>query len=345
MNTFGKNFRVTTFGESHGVALGAIVDGCPAGLPLTVQDIQHDLTRRKPGQSRVSTPRNESDQAEILSGVFEDKTIGTPIAIIVRNKDQKSKDYEEMKNIFRPGHADQTWFNKYKHRDYRGGGRQSGRETLSRVIGGAIAKKLLSHICNTKIIASTVQIGNICAKKFDEKEIEKNIMRCGDPQAAQKMEELVIKTKKEHDSLGGKVEIRIISPPKMCGTPVFGKIEAELAKAMLSIGTTRTFQYGEGIRVASRLGSEQNPIHEGISGGITTGDDIILQVTIKPPPTIAQEQKMNTSNDEQIIYSVKGRHDPVIAPRFVPVAESMAAIVFADALLSPPDRIDQIFRK
>lgn len=345
MNTFGEHFRVTTFGESHGVALGAIIDGCPARLPLSQEDIAAELKRRRPGQNHVSTPRNEGDIPEILSGIFEGKTVGTPIAVIVKNADQKSKDYEAMRNIFRPGHADESWHKKYGHRDHRGGGRQSGRETLGRVIGGAVAKKLLSHTNNTKIIGHVIQVCDIKAERFDENEIEKNLMRCADADAAKKMETLVLDTKKKHDSLGAMVEVIIKNPPPICGSPVFGKIEAELARGILSIGTTRSFEYGEGIQVASRTGSEQNPIREGISGGIATGEDIRICIAIKPTPTIAQTQKMKTADDSEIEYAVHGRHDPIIAPRFVPVAEAMIAIVLADALLAPPDRVNQVFRK
>jgi chorismate synthase len=345
MNTFGKYFRVTTFGESHGNALGAVIDGCPAGLPLVQQDIAEELTRRRPGQSNVSTPRNEKDTPQILSGIFEEKTIGTPIAVMVQNADQKSKDYEAMRNIFRPGHADETWHKKYHHRDFRGGGRQSGRETLGRVIGGAVAKKLLNHTCKTKIIGHVLSVHTLHAQVFDENEIEKNPLRCADKEVAKKMEVLVEKAKKEHDSLGAMVEVQIVNPPPLCGSPVFGKIEAELAQAIMSIGTTRSFEYGEGIAVCKRYGSEQNPFREGISGGITTGEEIRIRIAIKPTPTIAQTQKMKTADDSEIEYAVHGRHDPIIAPRFVPVAEAMIALALADALLAPPDRVDQIFRK
>jgi chorismate synthase len=344
MNTFGKYFRVTTFGESHGKALGAIIDGCPAGLSLSKEDFSRELIRRRPGQSNISSPRNEQDVPEVLSGIFEGKTLGTPIAVIVQNTDKKSKDYTGIKDIFRPGHADEVWHKKYGHRDYRGGGRQSGRETLGRCIGGAAAKKLLSEICDTKIIGHVVQIGDITAHEFHEKSIEKNPVRCADMQAAKKMEALIQQTKSQHDSLGGMVEIYITNAPKMCGTPVFGKIEAEFAKALLSIGTTRSFEYGEGMSVAFRQGSQQNPIREGISGGITTGEEIRIRVAVKPPPTIAKKQIMTTAENTQVTYSVHGRHDPVIAPRFVPVAESMVAIVLADALLAPASKIDHIFQ-
>jgi chorismate synthase len=345
MNTFGRNFRVTTFGESHGVALGAIIDGCPAGLALTGEEIAAELSRRRPGQSKVSTPRNESDTPEILSGIFEGKTLGTPIAVVVYNKDHQSKDYGNIKETFRPGHADEVWFKKYGHRDYRGGGRQSGRETLSRVIGGAIAKKLLFSCANTNVFGHVKQIGNVIANDFDADEIENNIVRCADKKAAKQMEELIMTTRQNQDSLGGVVEVIIQNPPAMLGSPVFGKIEADFAKAFLSIGTTRSFEYGAGKTVAERLGSEQNKIIEGISGGIATGDTIRLQVAIKAPPTIAQKQQMKTADGKTVEQAVGGRHDPTIAPRFVPVAEAMVALVLADALLAPPDTIDQVIRR
>lgn len=344
MNTFGTHFRITTFGESHGIALGVVIDGCPAGLPISAEEIAAELGRRRPGQSAVTTPRDEKDTPEILSGIFEGKTLGTPIAIVVRNEDQHSKDYGKMREIFRPGHSDEVWHEKYGLRDFRGGGRQSGRETIGRVIGGAIAKKLMTEVSGTQITASVVQIGNIVAEKYDAAEIEKNIVRCGDKIAAEKMIAEIEKARQEHDSLGALVEIRITNPPKNLGNPVFGKIEAELAKALLSIGTTRSFEYGEGMKVASRRGSEQNPFREGISGGITTGEEIRLRVALKPTPTIAQSQKMRTAKGEEVDFTVHGRHDPCIAPRFVPVAEAMVALVLADFVLAPPDRMEQIFR-
>lgn len=344
MNTFGTYFRLTTFGESHGKALGAVINGCPAGLSLSEEEIALELARRRPGQSDMATPRNESDTPEILSGIFEGKTIGTPIAVLVRNTDQHSKDYSALKEVFRPGHADEVWSQKYGHRDHRGGGRQSGRETLSRVIGGAIAKKLLQTVTQTEIFAHVVQLGNIHAERFEKEEIEKNPLRCADPLVAKQMEELVRKTKKEGDSLGALVEIVVENPPKLCGSPVFGKIEAELAKALLSVGTTRSFEFGEGISVAGRFGSEQNPKREGISGGITTGETIRIRVAIKPPPSIGKQQEMKRLEGGTVQTSVTGRHDPTIAPRFVPVAESMVALVLADALLAPPERIDLLFR-
>lgn len=346
MNTFGKNFRVTTFGESHGVALGAIIDGCPAGLPLGEEEIQAELNRRKPGQSAMATPRKEKDQVEILSGVFEGKTIGTPIACVVRNQDQKSKDYEFLRTTFRPGHADEMWHYKYGHRDHRGGGRSSGRETLARVIGGAIAKKIL-YACNkTKIVAHVSSLAGISysPENFDREEIEKNPVRCGDPIAAQKMIEAVMEAKKNSESVGGEITIQIINPPQYLGNPVFGKIEGELARAIMSCGATRSFEYGIGMEAKDQKGSIQNQRKEGISGGLTTGSDITLKISVKPTPSISQKQVANTTEGSINDFIVGGRHDPTIPPRLAPVLESMSALVLADALLAPVDRMDQIFR-
>ncbi len=339
MNTFGKNFRVTSFGESHGTALGAVIDGCPAGLKLKLTDIQKELDRRKPGQSKITTPRKEKDQAEILSGIFEDKTLGTPIAIIVRNKDAKSKDYKKLKNIFRPGHADQIWEEKYGHRDYRGGGRSSGRETIGRVIGGAIAKKLLGK---TKIIAHTEVVGNIFAEKFNIKEIEKNPLRCADKNKAKEMMEAIKQAQKEKDSLGGIVRIEIINPPKYLGEPVFEKLQARLAEALLSIGAVRSFEFGSGLCVADMKGSEQNLEKEGISGGISTGNNISIAIAVKPTPSIAQKQQALNNKGKKVDIEIKGRHDPVIIPRLIPVAEAMCAMVLADLLLEPPSFVSQL---
>jgi len=242
VNTFGHNLRLTTFGESHGVALGAVIDGCPSELELNETDFQTELDRRKPGQSKITTQRKEADQCEILSGVFEGKTTGSPICIIVRNQDQRSKDYNDLKTVFRPGHADQTWFDKWEHRDYRGGGRQSGRETIGRVLGGVVAKKLLNATHKTEIYAHVTQIGKVKADVFDKTQIEQNIVRCADATAAEAMIAAIETAKKNHDSLGAVVEIIIKNPPKNLGQPVFGKVEAHLAQALISIGTVRSFE-------------------------------------------------------------------------------------------------------
>lgn len=345
MNSFGQHFRVTTFGESHGVALGAVIDGCPAGLSFSAEEFQAELNRRRPGQSGVSSPRKELDQVEVLSGIFEGKTLGTPIACIVRNDDQVSKDYEALRTVFRPGHADEVWYGKYGHRDHRGGGRSSGRETIGRVLGGALAKKILFAVGKTKIFGHVSELGGVCAnpEHFDREEIEKNPVRCADAIAAKKMVEAVFSAKRASDSLGGEIEIYITNPPKNLGSPVFGKIEGELARAFLSCGAVRSFEFGSGKRAKEKKGSEQNLLREGISGGITTGNEIVLRVSVKPTPSISRAQMVRSTEGEKEGFVIGGRHDPSIPPRLVPVLEAMAAMVLVDALLAPPDRMEQIF--
>jgi len=331
MNTFGKNFRLTTFGESHGKALGAIIDGCPSGLDLSEKDIQKELDRRKPGQSAVTTARKEKDQAQILSGVFDGKTLGTPISVIILNTDQRSRDYSLIKNIFRPGHADEMWTSKFGINDYRGGGRSSGRETVSRVIGGAIAKKILPK--NTQVIGHTIQIYDIKAKNFEAKEIEKNLVRSADPEAAKKMEKLILDFKEKKDSVGGKVEIKIKNCPKNIGEPVFGKLKAKLADAMFSLGGVFVVEILPGMDFAEMTGSEANKISTGISGGIATGEEIIIRCAVKPTPSIGKEQKMKNRDGKIKKIKIEGRHDPCIIPRLIPVAESMVWMVLADLYL------------
>lgn len=345
-NTFGKMFKVTTFGESHGTALGVIIDGCPAKMALSVADIQKELDRRRPGQSRVTTQRMEGDKAEILSGVFEGKTIGTPIAIVVYNKDQRSKDYEELKDIFRPGSADFTYHSKYGIRDYRGGGRASGRETLGRVAAGAIAKKVLSYR-KTRIIAHTKEVYGIKAKTFDESLIEKNPVRCADPKAALLMEKKIAEIAQQGDSVGGIVEIIVKNPPYNAGEPVFDKLGADLAKALMSIGAVKGVEIGDGFNVANLMGSENNDVlyddgkklrHKtnhagGIEGGIANGADIILRIAIKPTPSISKEQAAMDLTGVARKVRIEGRHDPCICPRIVPVAEAMVALVLVDHML------------
>ncbi|MCL2175407.1 MAG: chorismate synthase [Treponema sp.] len=312
-NTFGEIFRVTTFGESHGIAMGCVIDGCPAGLEITLNDIQKELDRRKPGKEHGS--RDEDDKPEILSGVFENKTLGTPIAIIVRNTNQNSRDYEEIKNIYRPGHADFTWDAKYGFRDYRGGGRSSGRETLCRVAAGAVAKKFL-ELNNIKIEA-------------------KAIINCD-----------IEKIKKEGDSAGGIVECRVTGIPAGLGEPVFDKLDARLASAVLSIGACKGIEFGAGFSVAQLKGSENNdyPVDSGsgrfstnnsggILGGISNGQEIFFRAAFKPTPSISKPQKAYNKNGSIKEIEIKGRHDFCIVPRVVPVVESMTALVLADFLL------------
>lgn len=345
-NTFGTLFRVTTFGESHGTALGCVIDGCPPKIPLTEADIQHELDRRRPGQSAVTTGRQEADRVKILSGVFENKTLGTPIAMIVFNTDARSVDYEKFKSVFRPGHADFTWEAKYGFRDYRGGGRSSGRETVSRVMAGAVAKKILTFK-KIRIFAYASQIGPICGKKVDFNFIEKNSVRAADPLAAKKMESYILKAKEEGDSVGGIVEIVVKGVPLGLGEPVFDKLNADLAKAIVSIPTVKGIEFGSGFGVALKKGSEQNDPFAvrlgkitlskndagGISGGISTGEDLIMRIAVKPPSSISKTQKTVTKDKKKVDIQVTGRHDPCIIPRFIPVAESMVALVLVDHLL------------
>lgn len=358
MNTFGKLFAVTTFGESHGVGLGCVIDGCPPGIKITKADIQRELDRRKPGQSEMTTARKEADEVEILSGIFEDTTLGTPIALLVRNTDQRSKDYSAIKDIFRPGHADFTWQMKYGVRDYRGGGRSSGRETVARVMAGAVAKKILAH-AGVSIVCYAQQVGPIVGEVVDVASIEKNTVRAADPQKAVEMEAFVLKAKEAGDSVGGVVAIEVRGCPIGLGEPVFDKINADLAKALVSIPTVKGIEFGAGFGVATKFGSENNDLFiakknteiqnagnfaeakivmskndaGGISGGITNGEVIMMRVAVKPPSSISKEQKTVDKDGNPVDLSVQGRHDPCIIPRFIPVAESMVALVLADHLL------------
>lgn len=345
-NSFGQIFRITTFGESHGPAIGVIVDGVPANLPLTESDIQFELDRRKPGQSKVSTHRREPDRAEILSGVFEGRTTGTPVAMLIRNEDQRSKDYEEIKNLLRPGHADYTYLMKYGLRDYRGGGRASGRETACRVAAGAIAKKILR---DQKIhtVAYTLAVGGIYAQKRDYAVIEKNIVRAPDLEAAQLMIEKIEEVRKNCDSIGGIVEAVVHGCPPGLGDPIYEKLSARLAYALLSIGAVRGIEFGAGFEAARMLGSRHNDRFYmdgkkvrtrtnhagGILGGISNGEDIVLRVAVKPTSSIAQEQPTLSVDLKDAAIEVKGRHDPCICPRIVPVVEAMIALTLVDCLL------------
>ncbi len=345
-NTFGIIFRVTTYGESHGAAIGAVVDGCPPGIKLDDSMIQRELDRRKPGQSEVSTRRSEADKVEILSGVFEGKTTGTPVALLIRNRDADPKAYEHLRNVFRPGHADFTYFKKYGIRDHRGGGRASGRETAARVAAGAIAKQVLRGL-GVSIRAATVQAGKIRAEKFDEKVIEKNPMRCPDPRAAERMLRLVRKARDEGDSIGGVVEVRAKGVPAGLGEPVFAKLDAELAGALMGIGAVKGVEVGDGFEVGTRTGSENaDPFIKrgkkirtrhnragGILGGISTGEDIIIRAAVKPTSSIPKVQTTLDKAGRKIKVKVKGRHDPCICPRLVPVAEAMVALVLCDQVL------------
>lgn len=350
-NTIGTLFRITTWGESHGEALGVVIDGCPPGILLNEKDIQTEVDRRRPQDDRISTPRKESDTVHILSGVFEGKTTGMPISIVVWNENQRSKDYAALKDIFRPGHADFTYAEKYGYRDYRGGGRSSGRETICRVMAGAVAKKILT-LSGTHIYGFTTQIGDITAKKRnlsapDIKEIEKNAIRCADPSTAKKMISLVERIRNEGDSIGGCIRIHIARPPKNLGEPVFDKIQADIGKALFSIQAVKGVSFGEGFNVATMKGSENNDVFAsskgklhpktnhagGLLGGITTGEDIVIDMAIKPASSIGKTQKTATQKGKTMNLSIEGRHDACIVPRVIPVAESMVAITLVDHLL------------
>jgi chorismate synthase len=347
-NSLGKYFRITTFGESHGTAVGVLIDGVSPNLPISVSEIQKELDRRRPGQSPVTTTRAESDRVQILSGIFRNKTLGTPICLLVWNNDQNPDAYKKIKDLFRPGHAGFTYLAKYGIQDYRGGGRSSGRETAGRVAAGAIAKAILARR-GIKIIAYTKEVGSISAKTFDYDQIENNPVRCPDPEAARKMLNKILRVKKEGDSLGGIVEAVVLNCPAGLGDPVFDKLEADLAKALLSIPAVKGFEIGSGFSAARMKGSEHNDEFYldrklrkirtrtnhagGILGGISNGEDIILRVAVKPPSSIPKSQTTTDIHGHKRSISVEGRHDPCLCPRVVPVVESMIALVLADHLL------------
>jgi chorismate synthase len=352
-NTFGKLFRITTWGESHGRAVGVVVDGCPAGLPLSSEDVQKELDRRRPGQSTVSTQRKEEDRVEILSGIFEEKTTGTPISMIVWNKDAASGTYDALKNMPRPGHADYTYQAKYGIRDHRGGGRASARETVGRVAAGAIAKKLLSQD-GIEMAGYVTELGGIKATISTSdltilgSNAESNPIRCPDQGAASQMLELLERVKLGGDSLGGMVEIVAEGVPAGLGEPVFDKLDADLAKALMSIGAVKSVEIGAGLESARMRGSQMNDpltLQEGrvefesnnaggILGGISTGAPIICRIAVKPTPSISRKQRtVDLLANRPAEIEIKGRHDPAIPPRIVPVAEAMVALVLADHLL------------
>lgn len=349
-NIFGQLFRITTFGESHGAAIGVVIDGCPSGIEIDLEQIQHELNRRKPGQSNITSARKESDEFEILSGIFEGKTLGTPIGILIRNEDQKSIDYDYLKDTYRPSHADYTYEQKYGIRDYRGGGRSSARETVARVAAGAIAKQILASK-GIVINAFVNQVGNIKLEKhyseLNFQNIEKNIVRCPDETTAQQMIQAIEEVKKQGDTLGGTIQCVIQNTPVGLGEPVFDKLHAVLAHAMLSINAAHGFEYGSGFAGASKKGSENNDEWEnvdgkirtktnhagGILGGISTGEDIYFNVAFKPIATILKQQQSINSKGEEITLQNEGRHDPCVLPRAVPIVEAMAALVLVDFLL------------
>ncbi len=320
-NSFGTLVRITTFGESHGLSLGVVIDGCPADIALEEADFLPELARRRPGQSAVTTARKEADAPTILSGVFEGKTTGMPITVTVQNTNHQSKDYEKLRTEFRVGHADAAFSAKYGHRDHRGGGRQSGRETVARVIAGVVARKILPK--SVKITGSTIKIGPIEAVTYKADQIEKNPVRCADPVAAKKMVEYILNLKAEGDSTGGLIQIRIMHPPKNLGDPVFAKLKSRLADAVMTVGAVTGFSYGAGFETAEMRGSEYTANPEnfgGMLGGISTGETIILTISVKPSSSIGQVAK-------------EGRHDPCIVPRVIPVVEAMVALALADCYL------------
>lgn len=337
---------MSTWGESHGPAVGAVIDGCPAGLALSEKDIQKELDRRRTGQSKVSTARKEKDRAAILSGVFKGKTTGVPISILVENQDIDSSAYEKIKDLFRPGHADFTYHAKYGFRDYRGGGRSSGRETVGRVAAGAVAKKLLA-LHGMEVFGYSIQIHDVRMKKFDRREIERNDVRCPDKRAAELMAERIMGFKAKGDSVGGVIEIRATGVPAGLGEPVFDKLDADLAKAIMSLGSVKGVEIGAGFSAAEMLGSENNdpfiskggvPALEsnnsgGILGGISTGAEIVIRAAVKPTPSISLAQRTVDVKGREREIRVGGRHDPCICPRIIPVAESMAAMTIADHFL------------
>ena len=342
-NSFGNSFIVTTFGESHGVALGCVIDGCPPGLGLCEEDIQKELDKRKPGSSKYTTQRKEDDEVEILSGVFEGKTTGTPIGLLIRNKDQKSKDYDDLKEVFRPSHADYVYSKKYGFRDHRGGGRSSARETAMRVAAGAVAKKYLADHLNIKVTGYLSQIGSLKIKSIDLSEINNNPFFCPDKDILKDIENLIDQLRKEGDSIGAKIEVVVSNLPVGLGEPVFDKLEADLAKGLMSINAVKGFEVGKGFDLVVAKGSESRDEMSpdgylsnnsgGISGGISTGQDINVSIALKPTSSINKEgQTINSSGESQQIQ-VKGRHDPCVGVRATPIAEAMTALVIMDHFL------------
>ncbi len=351
-STFGTLFRITTFGESHGGAVGVTIDGCPPRLEIDADEIQFELNRRRPGQSKITTPRREADTCEIVSGVFEGRTLGTPIAILVRNKDPRPQDYEEMRLKYRPSHADAVYDAKYGIRNWQGGGRASARETIGRVAAGAIAKKILRQVAGVEIVAYVKRIQHLEAMIDPEsvtlEQVESNIVRCPDAECAERMIDLIDRARREQDSLGGVVECAARRVPRGLGEPVFDKLEADLAKAVLSLPATKGFEIGSGFAGVLLTGREHNDefiVDEagevrtatnrsgGVQGGISNGETIVLRAAFKPTATIGQRQNTVTSAGEPTTLAAKGRHDPCVLPRAVPMVEAMVALVLCDHLL------------
>lgn len=351
-NTFGKLLKLTTFGESHGTAIGGIIEGCPSGITLDFNKIALEMARRKPGQSKIVSQRKEADNVEFLSGIFEGKTTGTPIGFIIPNENHKTEDYSHLKDTYRPSHADYVYEKKYGIHDYRGGGRSSARETTCRVVGGAVAKQIIPDITINAFVSS---VGNIFIDKpyqdLDFSLIESNDVRCPDNESAAKMEQLITQVKKEGDTVGGTITCVIQNVPIGLGEPVFDKLHAELGKAMLSINAVKGFEFGSGFCGATMTGSQHNDLYNedgttktnlsgGIQGGISNGMDIYFRVAFKPVATLLQKQEVLSNHGEIIEQQGKGRHDPCVLPRAVPIVEAMAALVIADYLLL--DKISKI---
>ncbi|NRA33364.1 MAG: chorismate synthase [Polyangiaceae bacterium] len=362
-NSFGQAFRITTAGESHGPGNVVIIDGCPPGIPLSPADLSVDLERRRPGQSKIVTQRQESDEAEILAGVFEGRTTGTSIAILIRNEDQRSRDYSDIKDKYRPGHADYTYDQKFGFRDYRGGGRASARETTARVAAGVVAKKLINSVCGGSVVGYVKQVGNIVATIDDPAAVtldqvetlpdgEPNIVRCPDVVAAAEMIDLIKEVRKSQDSIGGSAEIVASGIPAGIGEPVFDKLKADLAKALFSLPAVLGVEYGIGFGCVTARGSENNDVfvsetgpdgkpqvrtvtnrHGGMLGGISSGMPIVLRAAVKPTSSLSVEQDTVDSDGNKTTIRTKGRHDPCLLPRFIPMAEAMVAIVLADHIL------------
>jgi chorismate synthase len=341
-NSFGEIFRITTFGESHGEGVGVVIDGCPPRISLSLEDFREDMARRRPGTRSFSTQRKEEDRVEILSGVYQEMTTGTPIALFIRNRDADSKPYEILRRLFRPGHGDYTYFKKYGHFDFRGGGRYSARETAARVAAGVVARKILEPL-GIKLVAYTIELGGIKATIKDLDYVEKSSVYCPDPKATEKMEETLSRAKQERDSIGGIVEVRVTGCPAGLGEPVFDKLDADLAKAVMSVGTVKGVEIGAGFEAAKLRGSENNdPIIEegfasnragGILGGISSGQEIVLRAAMKPIPSISQEQDTVDREGQSSKLKFGGRHDTASIPRIIPVLEAMVRIVLADHYL------------
>jgi chorismate synthase len=341
-NSFGEVFRITTFGESHGEGVGAVIDGCPSKINLSSEDFEKEMARRRPGRGSIGSPRSEDDQVEILSGVFEGLTTGAPITLFIRNRDVDSRPYEILRKLFRPGHADYTYFRKYEHFDFRGGGRSSARETAARVAAGVVAGKVLESF-GIKVVAYVLELGGIRAEEIGLDSIEKGPLYCPDPAASERMGEAISRAKEEGDSLGGIVEIRVMGCPPGLGEPVFDKLDADLAKGVMSVGAVKGVEIGAGFEVARLRGSENNdPITPngfktnragGILGGISNGDEIILRAVVKPVPSIVMEQDTIDREGQPAKLKLSGRYDVSAVPRIVPVLEAMVRIVLADHYL------------